>query len=289
VTAPRSRPAQCFAVTALLALAGLTLLPFAMTLIMSQKTNGEILNHFWSLPAAWRPGFYVKAWTYLWRYMANTLWIGAIAVVGVTWLSSLGGYVFARLDFPGKRTLFVAILALMMIPGIMTLIPSFLWYKEFPFMGGNNGLGAGGSGFLNTPWVLIIPYLAGGQVFGIFLCRTFFENIPESLFEAARVDGASEWQAYLRIALPLSLPILATLAILNFVGVYNDYIWPLLTVSDKSLQTFSVGVTKFAADGNLERGPTMAGYVIGSIPLILVFAFGMKYYIQGLTQGAVKG
>lgn len=289
MTAPRSRPAQAAAIITLLVLATITLMPFGMTVIMSQKTNGEILNQFWSLPSGLHLDYYAKAWTFLWRYMANTLWIGLAAVIGVTWLSSLAGYVFARLMFPGKRTLFVAVLALMMIPGIMTLIPSFLWYKEFPFVGGNNGLGEGGSGFLNTPWVLIIPYLAGGQVLGIFLCRTFFESIPESLFEAARVDGASEWQAYLRIALPLSLPILATLAILNFVGVYNDYIWPLLTVSDTALQTFSVGVTKFSADGNLERGPTMAGYVIGSLPLILVFAFGMKYYIQGLTQGAVKG
>ena len=85
------------------------------------------------------------------------------------------------------------------------------------------------------------------------------------------------------------MPIIATLAILTFVGAYNDYIWPLLTVSDKSIQIFSVGVTKFSADGNLQQGQAMAGFVIGSIPLIIVFAFGMKYYIQGITQGAVKG
>jgi len=265
------------------------LLPFYMTIMISQKTNGEIINHFWALPRELHPDYYTKAWKYIHGYITNSIIIGAIAVTGVTWLSSLTGYVFARLEFNGKKVLFMLIIALMMIPGIMTLIPAFLWYKEFPLVGGNDWLGRGGHGFLNTRWVLAIPYIAGGQIFGIFLCRTFFSNISESLFEAARIDGASELQVYFRIALPLVLPIIATLAILTFVGAYNDYIWPLITVSDKSIQTFSVGVTKFSADGNLQQGQAMAGYVMGSIPLIIVFAFGMKYYIQGISQGAVKG
>ena len=267
----------------------MTLLPFVMTLLMSQKTNAEILTQFWSLPRVFRPDYYTEAFAAIWHYMVNSVIVGAIAVFGVAWLSSLSGYVFARLDFGGKRTLFILILGLMMIPGIMTLIPAFLWYKEFPLVGGNDWFGAGGTGFLNTRWVLIIPYITGGQVFGIFLSRTFFESLPESLFEASRIDGASEWKTYLHIGLPLSLPIIVTLAIMNFTAVYNDYIWPLVTVSDNAIQTFSVGVTQFGAEANLEQGQTMAGFVIGSIPLIIAFAFGMKYYIQGLTQGAVKG
>jgi ABC-type glycerol-3-phosphate transport system permease component len=134
----------------------------------------------------------------------------------------------------------------------------------------------------------VLPYVTGGQVIGIFLCRTFFETLPKSLFEAARIDGASEFQVYLRIALPTSLPILATLAILNFVGVYNDYIWPNVVISDSKLQTFAVGVTKFGAEGNLEYGPLLAGYLIGAIPLIVVFACGMRYYVEGLTRGGLK-
>jgi len=285
----RSKSAQVIVIGSLVVLASLTLLPFVMTLLMSQKTNGEILTHFWALPRQLHPDYYTNAFAAIWRYMVNSVIVGVVVVLGVAWLSSLSGYVFARLEFGGKRVLFVLILGLMMIPGIMTLIPSFLWYKEFPLVGGNDWFGAGGTGFLNTRWVLIIPYIAGGQVFGIFLSRTFFENLPESLFEAARIDGASEWKTYLHIGLPLSLPIIATLAIMNFTAVYNDYIWPLITVSDKSIQTFSVGVTQFGSESNLEQGPTMAGFVIGSIPLIVVFAFGMKYYVRGLTQGAVKG
>ena len=273
----------------LASLTGLTLLPFFMTLLMSQKTNGEILNHFWALPERWRPEYYAKAFGFLGGYIWNTVLVGCGTIVGVVFLSSLAGYVFARIPFRGKETLFLLILALMMVPGILTLIPAFIWFKEFPLVGGNDWLGQGGTGFLDTRWVLLIPYIAGGQVFGTFLCRSFFENLPESLFEAARIDGASEFQLYYRVAMPLCLPILATLAILAFVGAYNDYVWPLVTVSNADIQTFSVGVTLFAGEGNLEPGETMAGYVIGSLPLIVVFACGMKYYVAGLTQGAIKG
>ena len=270
-------------------LALLTLLPFFMTLVMSQKTNGEILNQFWSLPEQLRPEYYVNAFTFLGVYIGNTVLVGCGTIFGVVFLSSLAGYVFARIEFAGKKVVFLLILALMMIPGILTLIPAFIWYKEFPLVGGNDWLGQGGTGFLNTRWVLLIPYIAGGQVFGTFLCRSFFESLPESLFEAARIDGASEFQLYWRVALPLSQPILATLSILAFVGVYNDYVWPLVTVSSTDIQTFSVGITLFAGEGNLEPGETMAGYVLGSLPLIVVFAFGMKYYVAGLTHGAIKG
>ena len=270
-------------------MAGLTLLPFFMTLLMSQKTNGEILNHFWAWPEQLHPEYYGKALAFLGGYIWNTVLVGCGTIVGVVLLSSLSGYVFARIEFRGKKTVFLLILALMMVPGILTLIPAFMWFKEFPFVGGNDWLGQGGTGFLNTRWVLLIPYISGGQVFGIFLCRSFFESLPESLFEAARIDGASEFQLYYRVAMPLCRPILATLAILAFVGAYNDYVWPLVTVSDAAIQTFSVGVTLFAGEGNLEPGETMAGYVLGSLPLIVVFALGMRYYVAGLTQGAIKG
>jgi len=281
--------AQALIIGILAVLAVLTLLPFYMTVMMSQKTNGEILNHFWAWPEQLHAEYYTKAFQFIRHYIFNSLCVAGIAVSATVFISSLAGYVFARIPFRGKNPLFVTVLALMMIPGIMTLVPSFLWYKEFPLVGGNDWLGEGGKGFLNSWWVLILPYVSGGQVFGIFLCRTFFEGLPESLFESARLDGASEFQIYTRIAVPLSLPILATLAILNFVAVYNDYIWPMVTISDAKIQTFSVGVTTFGAEGNLDPGPLMAGYLIGSIPLIIAFTLGMKYYVEGLTRGAVKG
>lgn len=266
----------------------LTLFPFAMTLVISQKSNAEIHASFWALPAAFHPEYYTGSFEFIRNYIVNSLIIGIVSVVGVVFLSSVGGYVFGRIEFGGKRVLFLLLLSLMMVPGLLTLVPAFQWYKGFPFVGGNDWLGRHGHGFLDTRWVLIIPYVTGGQVFGIFLCRTFFESIPKSLFEAARIDGAGEFGAYCRVGLPLSLPILATLAIMNFVGTYNDYIWPLVTITDSKIQTFSVGVTKFGLEGNLDFGPLMAGYVIGAVPLVIVFSFGMRYYVEGLTKGGLK-
>ncbi len=279
---------QLMVIITLVILAVLTLLPFYMTLMISQKTNGEILNHFWAWPREYHPEYFTKAFLFIKHYMLNSVTTGAISIIGSVFLSSLAGYVFARLEFGGKNVLYMLILALMMIPGLLTLVPAFLWYKEFPLVGGNNWLGIGGSGFLDTRWAVIIAAISGGQVFGTFLCRTFFESIPSSLFESARMDGASEFQCYYKLALPLSLPILATLAIMGFVGVYNDYIWPLITIGNDKIQLFSVGVTKFGAEGNLDQGPMMAGYLIGALPLILLFAVGMKFYVEGLTRGAVK-
>lgn len=279
---------QSLLVALLVFLAVLTLLPFCMTILISQKSNAELFSAFWSLPREFRPDYYAEAYRFVSGYILNSLVVGSIAVSGTLVLSSLGGYVFARLEFGGKKLLFTMLLALMMVPGILTLVPAFKWYNQFPFVGGNNWLGYGGKGFLDSRWVLILPVLTGGQVLGIFLCRTFIEQIPASLFEAARIDGASELANYRFIALPLLLPTLAALAIITFVGVYNDYIWPLITISDNRIQVFSVGVTRFGMEGNLEYGPVMAGYLVGSLPLVVLFAAGMRYYVEGLTRGGIK-
>jgi ABC-type glycerol-3-phosphate transport system permease component len=175
-----------------------------------------------------------------------------------------------------------------MAPGVLTLIPTFALVKaiQIPLLR-LGPLTLGPFELLNTHWALILPYISGGQIFGILLCRGFFESLPEGLFEAARLDGATEGDVYLRIALPLYYPILATIAIMTTLSVYNDYIWPLVVISDSNLQTFSVGITRFAGEFNLDYGPTLAGCALGSLPLLL-FAFGMRYFIQGITAGALK-
>jgi ABC-type glycerol-3-phosphate transport system permease component len=279
---------QALVLAALGALAVATLFPFFMTAIISQKSNAEIYRSFWSMPSEFRPEYFTDAFRFISPYMVNSIIVSSITVLGVLALGSISGYVFARLDFEGKRTLFTLIIALMMVPGILTLVPAYKWYNQLPFLGGNNWLGFGGTGLLNTWWVLVIPWVAGGQILAVFLCRTFFEQIDRSMFEAARIDGASELGAYFYIALPLSLPILATVAILSFVASYNDYIWPLVTLTDNDIQLFAVGVTLFGIEGNLDQGPVMAGFIIGSVPLILIFAFGMRYYVEGLTRGGLK-
>jgi ABC-type glycerol-3-phosphate transport system permease component len=161
-----------------------------------------------------------------------------------------------------------------MVPGILTLIPTYALVQ--------------GMGLINTRWALILPYLAGGQVLGIVLSRTFISGLPEELFEAMRLDGADDLRIYRHLALPLTLPTLATVAIMTSLAVYNDYIWPLVAISDNALQTFTVGVTRFSGELNMEYGPTLAGYVVGSIPLALLFAFGMRAFVKGVTSGALR-
>jgi multiple sugar transport system permease protein len=268
------RLAEVLAVVVLAGLLALSLLPFVMMLLLSLKTNADIFTRFWGLPQPARWDFYREAAVALKGYLLNTLIITVVVVPGVLLLSSLSGYALARLTFRGRDAVFALILALLVVPGILTLIPTYALVQ--------------GMGLLNTRWALILPYLAGGQVLGVVLCRTFFASLPDELFEAMRLDGAGDLQIYRHLALPLSLPTLATIAIMSTLGIYNDYIWPLVTISDSSLQTFTVGVTRFAGEFNLDYGPTLAGYVIGSLPLIALFAVGMRAFVQGVTSGALK-
>jgi multiple sugar transport system permease protein len=275
-------------IVVLCTIAVLALVPTAMTLLLSQKEPGEVVQSLWSFPRGFHPEFYLEAWTYLWPYMRNSLMVSVCVVVGVVTFSTLSGYAFARLRFPCRDHLFAAIVSLLFIPGVLTLIPMYMWVKEFPFAGGNNMWGEGGSGLLNTWWAMILPGWAWGQLFGIFVFRAFFAGVPGELLEAARIEGAGEVRILFSIMIPLSIPIIVAVAMIQFIGVYNDYIWPLVTISDANRQMFGVGVTRFVSDGNLQIGPMMAGYVIGALPLVAVFATGMKYYVAGITQGAIR-
>ncbi|WP_217592094.1 carbohydrate ABC transporter permease [Cohnella sp. GbtcB17] len=253
----------------------LTLVPILFMMISSLKSNAQILGNFWGMPSPARWGNYAEAFRVVWRYIVNTVGYAVAGSVCVMLLSSVSGYLFAKKTFPGKEMLFLMMLAIMMIPGILTLIPSYVLYENM--------------GLTNTPWAIIVSSAAGGQIFGTFLCRTYMAGLPGELFEAARIDGATERRVFLQIVVPLSLPILATLFIMQSVGVYNDYIWPLLTIRDSNLQVISVGLTLFTKQfGVTDLGTRFAAYAISSVPLLFIFSFGMKYYIQGMTQGALK-
>lgn len=247
-----------------------------LMVFLSLKDNGQIYGRFWSPPDPIIWENYRTSWETMRRYVFNSLIYSFASVAGVVFLSSLSGYVFARHKFPGKEGIYLMILALLMVPGILTLIPAFVLVRDL--------------GLLNTPWALILPWTAGGQVFGILLCRTFFATLPQDLFDAAKIDGAGEIEQYRRIALPLSWPIMVTLAIMHLVSTYNDFIWPLLTISDPSIQVVTVGLTQFTTEfGIINWGPRMAAYAISSLPLVILFTFGMRYYVRGLTSGALKG
>jgi ABC-type glycerol-3-phosphate transport system permease component len=246
-----------------------------MMIVMSFKDNAQIYGDFWGLPSPWKFGNYTEGFNGIKNYIKNSLIASSLALGGVLLLSSMSGYIFARRWFPGKEVIFYAILSLMMIPGILTLIPSYVLVYQL--------------GIINTRWVLILPWISGGQVFGILLCRSFFSTIPQELFDSAQIDGANEFQLYSKIAVPLSYPIMITLAIMNFSGTYNDFIWPLITISDTRLQVVTVGLRTFVSEyGITDMGPQLAAYGISALPLVFIFLFGMRYYIQGIIAGALK-
>lgn len=262
---------QVVIVGILIALLLLTLIPIVLMVVLSLKDNGQIYGRFWALPNPVRWQNYDRGVSVMANYIKNTLAYSGISVLAVVGLSSLTGYVFARHRFPFKEPLYLSVLALLMIPGVLTLIPSFVLVREL--------------NLLNTPWALILPWTSGGQVIGTLLCRTFFATLPQELFDSGKIDGASEIQLYSKIAVPLSWPILITLAIMHLVGTYNDYIWPLLTISSPDMQVVSVGLTEFTSKfGVTDWGPRMAAYAVATIPLLVLFVFGMRYYVRGITE-----
>lgn len=252
----------------------LTLYPFFFLVISSMKSHEEFTHNFLGLPTYIRWANYAAAWRAVRQYIYNSLIMSSLTVIMVVFLSSYVGYIFARYKFPGREFLFYAIISLLMIPGALTLIPTFIIVKNL--------------GLLNTRWACILPWTSGGQIFAIFVMHSFMSSLPEELFEAARVDGAGIFQIYIKIAVPLSYPTLVTIAIMHFVGTWNDIIWPLVTITKPELRPVTVGIMAFNSAYYQNYGPLFAGYILASVPLIILFIFTMRFYIQGLLSGAIK-
>ena len=253
----------------------LAFIPVLLMIVLSLKSNGQIYGDFWSLPNPIAWDNYGNSLSRLYINMLNTIFVVAVSTLLTVTLAATSGYVFAKLDFPGKEFLFLLVLSLMMVPGILTLTPRFKLMEALHL--------------LNTRWALILNWAAGGQVFGIVLCRTFMQEQPSSIFESARIDGASELQALYLLAVPLARPILTTVGIMNMINYYNDFIWPLISIDSNRKQVISVAIRIFeASSGTIEIGSMMAGYVFATIPLVLLFMMGSRFYIEGITAGAVK-
>ncbi|NLV75251.1 MAG: carbohydrate ABC transporter permease [Chloroflexi bacterium] len=248
--------------------------PILMMLIISFKTVSQFdVDPF--LPTfPLHPENYARAFNIVWRYIFNSFIVSGVSVIGMVVLATITAWAFARYPFPGRDILYYLILALLMIPGELTLVPSFLLVKAL--------------GLLNTRWVLILPYIAGGQVFAIFVLRSFFEGMPEELFEAARIDGASELMTFVRIAMPLASSIVGVVTIMHITSTWNDLVWPMITVNVKRLMTLTIGLYAFRNEMYTQWGSLMAGYTIASIPMIILFAFTSKLFVEGLASGALK-
>ncbi|MFE6968003.1 carbohydrate ABC transporter permease [Isoptericola sp. NPDC057653] len=285
----RRTPAQHVSVAlwwvAVVVVAILTVFPLLWTLVTSLKPAGDILSGALDLiPRTVTLENYQRVVTEVpfGRYFLNSMVLAVGGVVLNLFFGSLAGYAFAKLKFRGRRALFVTLLGSLMVPGIVTMVPSFLVLRAIPFAGGNNVLGQGGVGLLNTYWAIILPGAAGA--FAVFFMRQFFSSIPDELGEAARIDGASEFRIFAQVYLPLAKAGAAVLAILTFQAGWNAFMWPLIVLNVQEMWTVQVGLASFVTDYATDYGPLMAGTVITSLPVLLLFVFAQRYIIEGVSH-----
>jgi multiple sugar transport system permease protein len=271
-----------YIVLTLLAIA--SLVPFAWAVSSSLKSEAETFNRPYAwIPQSWAWDNYVKIFQKVpfARFFVNTIIQVAGRLAMVLFVVPMAGYALARKQFPGRDLVFIAILSLMMIPRETTLVPLFVIAKNFPLLGGNNILGKGGTGMLNSYIGLIVPHAV--SPFSIFMMRQFFWTLPENMEEAAKIDGASEWQIYWRIALPVAKPGLTALGIFAFQDAWNDFIWPLIILRSREMFTIQLGLQAFQDEVGALWAQLMAATVTVTIPIIIVFALFQKYFFQGIS------
>ncbi len=252
------------------------LLPFAWMLGTSFKPESDVFGYPLRLQPT-HPTFanYIGIWQQLpfLRLLVNSVVFAGGVTVSSVFFDSLAAYALARLRFPGRTIAFYLVLATLMVPFQVTLVPVFQLLFRFHW--------------LNTYQGLIVPRAT--SAFGIFLLRQFFITVPRELDEAARADGASEWYIYSRIMLPLAKPALATLAIFYFMNNWNDFLWPLVVTSTTDMRTLPAGLTLFAGQYVVEHGVLMAGAIISLLPLAVAFALAQRYFTRGIATTGIKG
>jgi multiple sugar transport system permease protein len=222
-----------------------------------------------------------------WRWFLNSAFVAGAITVLQTFFSALCAYCFAKRNFPGRDAIFLLFLATMMVPGYVTLIPNYIIIQHIPFFGGNNWLGNGGHGWLDNYFGLIMPGVV--SAFAIFMIRQYMMSIPDELLQAARIDGAGEFRIFWQVVLPLCVPALAAQAIFTFQGAWEDFFWPLIIMSDPDKLTAPVGLALFVVQNRTSWNLLFAGSVIATIPMILVFMFFQRQFVQGIAVTGVKG
>jgi multiple sugar transport system permease protein len=207
------------------------------------------------------------------RWFINTLIVSSITTVLVLAIDALAAYAYARLEFPGRKILFGMLLGTLFLPGVMFLVPNFVTVAQL--------------GMLNRFSGVIIPALAG--VFGVYFMRQFYETIPKELEEAAYIDGASVFQTFMQVVLPLTKSALATLAVITFLASWNDFLWALLVLKERAVQTLQPGLRTLQGAYTSEYGLMMAGAVIVAVPVLLIYVFLQRYVVQSVATSGLKG
>ncbi len=261
---------------ALVVIALLSLAPLAWMVSVSFMPRGEA-SHF---PPPFLPSLATLdnyrelfATTGVARNFLNSMLVaGAISLLSLL-VNTMAGYAFAKLRFAGRERIFQVLLAALVVPAQVAMLPLFLLMKQL--------------GLVNSYWGVIVPAMA--TVFGIFLVRQYARSIPDELIEAARIDGAGELRIFFQVVLPMLKPVLVTLAIFTFMGAWNDFMWPLIVLTDQAHYTLPVALAALSREHIMDVEMMMAGAVVTVLPVLLLFLLLQRYYIQGLLLGSVKG
>lgn len=273
----RKRIATAAVYAILIALSISFLAPFALMVSTSLKTEERIFTeHIEWIPNPIRWQNYVEAlqsFPFL-LYLRNTLFVCALVVVGTVLSSALPAYGFARLRWRGRDAMFLIMLATIMLPAQVTMLPVFVMFRTL--------------GWTGTYLPLVVPPFFG-SAFAIFLLRQFFLTIPQELSDAARIDGCSEWRIFWQIIVPLSVPALATVALFAFIGAWTDFINPLVYLTDENTYTLAVGLQTFVGRHSSEWNLLMAAATVVTLPLMVIFFFTQRLFIEGITLTGIKG
>ncbi|QTH40570.1 carbohydrate ABC transporter permease [Cohnella sp. LGH] len=209
---------------------------------------------------------------FIWIWTSNSLIVALSGMLGNVILCSMAGYAFAKKKFPGKQVLFWAIVSIMMTSTQVIMVPLFMQIRDM--------------GLLNSYWALILPILV--SPFAVFLSKQFMQTIPGELISAAKIDGCSEWRIYWSVILPVSMPVLAIVAIFGFITQWNDFLWPLLATESREMRTLQVGLASMQLQ-NVDYGLVLAGATWTMAPIVILFSAFQRFFVKGMTIGAVKG
>jgi multiple sugar transport system permease protein len=259
----------------LTAIATCALFPILWAMSGSLKTAGEVtMPTLFPAHPQWSNYRDVFAVMPFWRMFFNSVLYAGCVSIGQVFFCSLAGYAFARLRFHGRDTLFVLYLGTLMVPLTVTVIPQFILMRV--------------AGLTDTPWAMIVPGLFG-SAFGTYLMRQFFRTLPDELEEAAILDGCSPWQIYWRIVLPHAKPAVMVLAVLTWVNVWNDFLWPLLMIQRSSIATLTLGLVRMQGEYTARWPVLMAASILILLPLLLVYAVAQRAFIRGIAVTGLGG
>ncbi len=261
----------------LLFFVAITIYPIVFVTINSLKSTDEFYANVWALPKAIHWSNYSEAWfdAKIGQYFTNSTIVVVIAVLIISVFGVMAGYALGRLNLPYAEAILLFFLAMKMVPHESLVMPLYLMMSRM--------------GIIGEHVSLILPYAGWGLPIAVYILKNYFQSIPNSLLEAARIDGASEWLSFRKIMVPLAMPAIATVIIFNFVSLWGELLWATVALSTATMKTLPLGIIVFQSEFATDWGPLSAAICMVMLPLVLVFLFMQKYFVQGITAGANKG